>query len=81
MADDRLFIKCKTCGGWKMLLKHMTGFGLTHRDNGILEWLSDHADCHQSKNKISLGGDTCFTLHTEDDLGGLLDFARQNKCV
>ena len=65
MADDRLFIVCKGCGGWKMLLKHMVATGLTSRDNGILEWLNGHIDCHGSRYNQDLAGNTCFTLQTE----------------
>jgi hypothetical protein len=68
MADDRLFIKCKGCGGCKMLLKHFAGTGLTHRDNGILPWLDGHRYCHQTTHMMNLGNDTCFTLLTEDNL-------------
>lgn len=66
MANDRVFIKCKYCGGWKMLLKFYPTSGSTYRDNGILEWLDDHAGCHPSfRCGLDLGGDAGFTLHTE----------------
>ena len=77
MADDRVFIKCKTCGGWKMLLKFYCGQGLTTRPgSGILEWLDTHAVCNSFV--VNLGGDPGFTLHTEEDLGIALDWERQN---
>ncbi len=67
MADDRVFLKCKGCGGYKMLLKHFVTSGPTTRDNGILDWLDGHADCHPRRWSPSLAGDPGFTLHTEDD--------------
>lgn len=66
MANDRLFIRCDTCKSWKMLLKHFPGKGPVTRDNGIIEWLDSHADCHPSLNKTDLGSSPGFSLHTEE---------------
>ena len=68
MADDRVFIKCKQCEGWKMLLKHFSIEGVTTRDNGILEWLDTHAFCNPEVYGPDLGNNPGFTLHTENDL-------------
>ncbi len=78
MADDRVFIKCKVCGGWKMLLKYVFG-RLTTRDNDILSWLDNHQECHRNYT-IDLGGNPGYSLHTEDELydGGDLDPKKQN---
>lgn len=76
VANDRVFIKCKTCGCWKMLLKFFPTDGLTTRDNGILEWLDAHRRCHPLSYAGGLEGDPGYTLHTEDD--ETLDFAKQN---
>lgn len=80
MADDRVFLRCKYCGGWKMLLKFFSSSGATHRDNGVLDWLDAHAECHPNRHNFNLGGDPGFTIHTEEDLveGGALDWGKQN---
>ena len=80
MANDRVFIKCKACGGWKMLLKHYPPTGPTTRANNILDWLDDHRVCHPHRFDSDLQGDPGFTLHTDDDLGidGCLLPSKQN---
>jgi hypothetical protein len=80
MANDRVFIKCKTCGGWKMLLKHYPPTGPAPSDNNILGWLEKHAACHPHRYEMDLKGDPGFTLHTEDDLliDGCLLPSKQN---
>jgi hypothetical protein len=75
MADDRVILVCKGCGGWKMLLKHFATSGPTTRDNGILPWLDTHADCHPHRYNVSLHGDPGFIICTEDTN---LDFSKQN---
>lgn len=79
MANDRLLIKCDTCGGWKMLMKHFPG-ELATRDNGILEWLDAHGKCHQNLYGTDLGGIVGFSLHTEDAISvdGSLKPDKQN---
>ncbi len=77
MADDRVFIRCKYCGGWKMLLKFYTG-GSFHRDNGILEWLDSHAGCHPRQFDMDLDGDPGFELLTESGDSCCLDYDKQN---
>lgn len=79
MANDRLIIRCDTCGGWKMLMKHFPGT-LATRDNGILKWLDAHGDCHPNLYGGDLCGVTGFSLHTEAALeeGGELRHDRQN---
>ena len=88
MANDRVFIKCKGCGGWKMLLKYFPGEGLTTRDNGILEWLDTHRYCHSvyqldpehfGLQLMTLHGDPGFTLHTEADFQNELPMNKQNR--
>jgi DNA-directed RNA polymerase subunit RPC12/RpoP len=71
MANDRVFIRCRHCGGWKMLLKFFPSTGSTTRDNNVLEWLDAHADCHPRKYEIDLNGDPGFDLYTEDGLDPL----------
>lgn len=79
MADDRVFIKCKGCGGWKMLLKHyQSNPGPMYWDNGVTEWLDKHALCHPGAFNADLGGDPGYTLHTENDIGRELDCDKQN---
>ncbi len=46
MANDRVFIKCKGCGGWNLLLKHLGAGSYTVEDTDILDWLDSHAECH-----------------------------------
>lgn len=79
MADDRVFIKCKYCGGWKMLLKHFCGKGPKNRNNGIMDWLDTHAGCRPDIDMPNLA-EPGFTLHTEMDLiNNLLPIEFQNK--
>ena len=66
MASDRVYIKCKYCEGWKMLLKFSPSSGSTSRANEVLNWLDKHADCHPRRYEINLNGDPGFTLHTEE---------------
>jgi hypothetical protein len=61
-----------------MLLKHH-GAGLTTEDNGILDWLDAHGGCHPNAFKTDLEGNPWFTLHTDDDVGGALEFSKANK--
>jgi len=78
MADDRLFIKCDTCGGWKMLMKQIGG-NLSTRENGILAWLDSHGGCHPRAMSNDLGGVVGLSLHTEASIeNGTLDPSRQN---
>ncbi len=65
MANDRVMIRCDSCGGWKMLLKHFAGIGPKARGNEILEWLDSHAECHPNFEESDLGGSPGFSLHTE----------------
>ena len=67
MADDRIFIRCDTCGAWKMLMKHIVG-ALETRPNGILDWLDNHGQCHPRVLHADLGGIVGFSLHTEEAL-------------
>lgn len=78
MANDRVMIKCKACGGWKMLLKHFPVQGPKTRDNGILEWLDAHAACHPRAFAADLDGNPGFDLHTEDAIGEALAPDKQN---
>lgn len=78
VANDRVFIKCKACGGWKMLLKHFPPDGPAPRDNGILEWLDAHSICHPQRYDSDLKGDPGYTLHTEDDLWDVLTPDKKN---
>ena len=77
MANDRVFIKCNGCGGWKMLLKYFPNTGSTTRDNGILKWLDAHAGCHQRAGHPDLDGDTGFELFAESGVDSL-DYEKQN---
>lgn len=65
MANDRVIIKCKTCGAWKMLLKHFPG-SLDTRNCGLMEWLDSHGGCHPKLWAGDLGGDPGFELLTEN---------------
>jgi len=71
MANDRIFIKCDYCGGWKMLLKFFPGY-LYNTNNGIIEWIEVHANCRPDlfDGCLSAPG---FSLHTEAAIGGDLD--------
>ena len=71
MANDRVFIKCKFCSGWKMLLKYFPSTGSTTRDNKVLEWLDGHSGCRERKYTNDLEGDPGFELLTEDNLDKL----------
>jgi len=75
MANDRVFIKCKFCGGWRMLLKFFPPTGSKTGDNNILDFLNAHAICHPRRCEIDLGGDPGFELFTEADE---LDMEYQN---
>lgn len=77
MADDRIFIKCNFCDGWKMLLKYYQYCGATTRDNSILEWLDSHALCRDNHPmELDQPG---FSLHVEKDLWCVLKAENQNK--
>ena len=65
MADDRVFIKCE-CGAQKMLLKYFAG-QLGTRDNGILEWIDAHCECHPNLYYQDLNSKPGFFLITESD--------------
>ena len=75
MANDRVMIKCDSCGAWKMLLKHMGG-GLYPCDNGILPWLGEHGECHPHAYSTDLRGIPGFSLHCEG--AEALDPKKQN---
>ena len=61
-----------------MLMKYFPG-DLSTRDNGILEWLNAHGECHPKLYSNDLGGVTGFSLHTENDLkSGILKPDKQN---
>lgn len=77
MANDRVHIKCKGCGAWKMLLSY-NGTSLRPTDSEILDWLSDHGECHPNLYSPHLNGDPGFSLHTDDDVGFELAFNGQN---
>ncbi len=77
MANDRIHIRCDSCGAWKMLAKH-NGAGLSASDQGILEWVEAHGQCHPHVRDVDLGGVVGFSLHLDGDIGGVLDPAKQN---
>jgi hypothetical protein len=78
MANDRVHIKCKSCGGWKMMLKHTFGTGPSPRENGILDWLERHSACHPKARSPDLGGDPGYELYTDDAVGNELALDKQN---
>lgn len=79
MADDRVIIKCKYCGGWTMFLKHYTGVGpLTHNGTHLLGWLDSHVVCRDDRHQHTLDT-TGFSLHLEDEIGITLDPVKQNR--
>lgn len=78
MANDRIFIVCSYCGGWKMLLSHFPG-SLSTRDNNILDWINAHAKCHKYFFSSDLHGETGFCLITEDnEYMEMIDMKKQN---
>lgn len=68
-------IRCDHCGAWKMLLKYYPGT-LATWDNGILQWIDAHGQCHPHLYAMDLHGDPGFSLWTEGSPE--LDPARQN---
>lgn len=70
MADDRVMIKCRYCGGWKMLLKYYASQGYTTWDNEILDWIDSHRFCFERKTgRATLClEEVPFTLHLEDEI-------------
>lgn len=72
MSNDRVFIKCKGCGRWNLLLKHMGAGSYTKEGRDILDWLDSHAECHPRCYAGDLDGDPGFELHTEDAIGEAL---------
>lgn len=79
MSNDRVHIVCEGCGAWKMLLKFFPS-DLSTRDNGILEWLDAHGDCHDHILESDLHGDPGFRLVAESSYDfKKLDPSLQNK--
>ncbi len=81
MANDRVYIKCKGCGGWKMMFKYYPGELYIDKDlaGPLLDWLGTHSQCHMRIEGIpgmDLGGEPCFSLHTEDAPDEELDLER-----
>ena len=77
MANDRLYIKCKTCGKEQMLAKFYPldpGIGPITADGGkITRFLLKHMKyCHPRRRKMDMGGDPGFVLHTEEAPAGEL---------
>ncbi len=71
MANDRVFIKCKGCGGWKMMFKYYPGSLYIDGDlvGGLINWLDTHSKCYMRLDNIpgmDLGDEPCFSLHTEN---------------
>ena len=58
-------------------MKH-NGGGLHTTDNGILEWLDKHGDCHPHAFSTGLNGIPGFSLHTDDAAGNELAFDLAN---
>ena len=67
MADDRVFIKCKTCGDSRMLMKFFSITGM-RAAAGIAEWIDGHSQCHPRLYDTTLKGDPGFALLTESDV-------------
>lgn len=84
MANDRVYIECTGCGERKMLLKFFPQTGSKSRDNGVLDWLDGHAECHSRFRSGDLGGDPGFRLFTEsagfDVIGTLFSELDSHVC-
>lgn len=65
MANDRVYIVCKSCGSWKMFLKHFAGNMSTRPEFKVLRWIDEHCKCHPNLNRNDLGGDPGFYMVTE----------------
>jgi len=68
MANDRVFIVCKSCGDVALLLKFYPG-KLAEWDNKtpLVEWLDGHGKHHPRLQEGDLAGDPGFELFTESD--------------
>ncbi len=49
------------------------GAGLHPSDHDPMGWLARHGGCHPRAFSVDLGGNPGFTLHTDDDVGGVLE--------
>jgi hypothetical protein len=64
MANDRIYLTCKTCGERKMLVKYYPSLSGSLGTN-LEEWLYEHL--HHGNFGMFLDGDPGFTLITESD--------------
>lgn len=70
MANDRLYMRCRTCGEAKMLAKYYPGpHSLEIWDSDAMsKWMSDHLECNSGVwCHATMNGDRCFDLFTESD--------------
>lgn len=79
MANDRIYVKCKGCGGYKMFFKYFPGNLTTRTNFGIIEWLDQHTDCHPKGYDLDLGGDPGFEFICTSDPDSLLKM-EDGKC-
>lgn len=70
MANDRVFLVCKTCHKATLLYKFYPGVPFMYRDAlpGLDKFIEQHVvGCHPRGLEGNLGGDPGFFLITEDD--------------
>ena len=68
MANDLIFLKCRTCGHTKMLAKYYPtlGHGVWYPDE-VSRFVEKHMECSPNFGYDDLKGDRCFDLFTESD--------------
>ena len=68
MANDRLFLKCNTCGTTHLLAKYYPSLGHGIWDGERLDnYVTKHMLCSPEFGATHLNGDSCFSIFAETD--------------
>jgi len=79
MANDRVMLRCDSCGAFMMFLKHYPGLLGTYSEDWtakFLAWTNAHCRCHPHFFHGDLCDNPGFSLHTEGSEA--LDYTKQN---
>ena len=68
MANDRIYLRCKTCEAQKLLYKYYPQReGYANDADVLTAWMNEHL--HERAYAMNLAGDPGFVLVTESDDG------------
>ena len=79
MANDRVWLFCKTCDEGILITKHIPGcaLGELYRPERILSWMEEHLNHHPHRYHMDLEGNPGLDF-TTDDYWNPVNFRRES---